>query len=101
MYGHIDIKDDLRWRPAITLQEQRAHQAVNGRIIAHDALVAMCGGGLRIAQIQSVEGAWRGQRLAAVLLPAALFAVHVTVARARTRWARRSGTECSVRAGLR
>ena len=66
--GRVEIEDDLLGRRAVRLQEQRDQQTVDRRRVGGDPLVAVARRPVRDAELEPVERARTGQRMAAVAL---------------------------------
>ncbi len=67
--GRVEIEDDLPGRRAVRLQEQRDHQPVDRRRVGGDPLAAVARRLVRDAELEPVERARAGQRMAAVAVP--------------------------------
>ena len=78
--GRVHIQDDLLRRRGVAVQEQLHQQRVEPLRVGHDALVAVLRGLLGGAQLEPVEGARAGQRMAPVALPQTAFAAEVVAA---------------------
>ncbi len=66
--GRVHIQDDLLRRRGVAVQEQLHQQRVEPLRVGHDALVAVLRGLLGGAQLEPVEGARAGQRMAPVVV---------------------------------
>ena len=78
--GRVHVQHDLLRGLRVCLQEQLHQQRVEPLRIGHDALVAVLPGLLGGAQLEPVEGAGAGQRMAPVALAHAALTGHVGAA---------------------